>query len=722
LTLTTAVAVPEVVHAQPDKVNDTDIEVLENKDQGLSSLETVGCFNYGYRYHPAMEVPGRTQPFKERTAMHCQAWCKAVPGCKNFAYWLGTQECWLGAADSKLVMAKSFGAVSGPVTCPEQPAPACTEIPSFLFPAQSRQQTQEAWESGYQPTNLQCWPRKASGFPENCTSKEVQILEDTENGWPGQCEGMKLTDLDPGECQLRCFHNPLCAVWQTMPGTSGTRCFHGMFGTNCYRTNGLQPYRAQRLMHGDFRVLANIAGIQIMGLQQAFEANVFTNLKDAENHCRMVCVSYLLCQYWQYSEVFGCWIEDVVKKRVAYPLVNDGVNLQTDSAGAKTVTAGEFIQHMCKKGPHVPLPTDEPTMTVTTTTIPETLPPTPRPTAYVPPVPKTGFVQTRTIEPVLSGYDEVKVQSIEGLNKGDFLRLTYDEGVDQSRAESEGAVVRSLHEPDTIVFTHPLRRGYPKHTLVTMQANGACYDTNFDGTDVHGEDCSRYADFNSICGDNDDEDFTARDMCCSCMGGSPVPVTKPPPITTTATPKTTTQGRAVRRPTDWDTASMGGLGGSQSLSANQAQEVVTLILLCLTIVFCIGCIITAWTVAFQRRKYNKTHGRELHYTGQYTSGEHADQSLVHSDAHSFYGAQGGADAAHDQGSPQAYQHAAVPTQVMQPGYGQPGYGQMQQGFGHMQQGYGPSPYEPQGPQVPFPTQRLSEGGPIGGQNQYYAPF
>lgn len=723
------------------------------QDHGLDNLEVTGCYHYGYRYHPAMEVPGHEQPFHMRTPMHCQAWCRATKGCANFAFWLDNHECWLGGKDAVLVMAKSFGALAGPATCPTaDPPESCTEIPSFLFPAPSRNQTQMAWDSGMQPTNLQCWPRKASGFPANCSGQEVQILEDTDKGWPGQCEGLKLTDLPAGDCQIRCMHNPLCAVWQTKG--SPASCYHGMFGTNCYQTTGEKPLRAQRLMHGDFRVLMNAAGIQIMGLQKAFDVTVFPVLQDAEAHCRMVCVSYLLCQYWQYSDVYGCWIEDVRVKRIAYPLVNNGVDLRTNSGGAKTVTAGEFIQHTCKQGPPVPLPLDEPTMTITTTTSTKATPGSTvltraadagdtelavqsevgfdvgdhieiagggkKETAVItsfgtivvakglnnafpvgttvavqeqPGKPATatrsvGFRGTRTTAPVLTGGTEAQVESSEGLSAGDRIRISYGQ-------QTEGATVSDVGDR-VIYFTGGLQHGYPSPAIVT-EDQGHCYDTNGAAKDKLGTGCGFYTENPGSCpsghgGDdataNDDADFTASDMCCECGGGS-------------SQAPTVDEGPAPSPPPPPPPAAVNDKGsGGVSLGAPQvAPEMAMLGLLVLLGLLCAGCIGYAFYVALERRKYNSSRA----------------VSLVKADA---------GDGPSPPSSPQAQSMPTwgLPTQVMP----QQGYPPQQGYYG----GYDGSPTRPAlqpaaaasyGGQGCFPQPRGGAGGPLGGPNQYYSP-
>ena len=49
---------------------------------------------------------------------------------------------------------------------------------------------------------------------------------------------------------------------------------------------------------------------------------------------------------------------------------------------------------------------------------------------------------------------------------------------------------------------------------------GSCSNTNFGGVDPDGYDCSSYIGSNNLyCGSFDDSDFVANEMCCACGGG-----------------------------------------------------------------------------------------------------------------------------------------------------------------------------------------------------------
>jgi len=170
----------------------------------------------------------------------------------------------------------------------------------------------------------------------------------------------KVVDLRPGEtCKMRCFKSALCGVWKvenfTTPGVP--TCWQALHGTNCYSGNVQPPIRAQRVMHGSFRKLMESTGMLIKNLTKAFDTtDVGNNKTEGGARCRRICLSYLFCQYWQYSTKLGCWVEDPAAKEVAYPMISQSWAMERDSS----VIMGEYIQHTCIPGEQVPLPTDAP--------------------------------------------------------------------------------------------------------------------------------------------------------------------------------------------------------------------------------------------------------------------------------------------------------------------------------------------------------------------------
>jgi len=330
--------------------------------QDLSAIP-VGCFSYGYKFYPALpNISG--MPFTVNNVLECQAKCRRTTGCYHFAFFQSNGQCWMGDLKSRIIRAATRGVISGPAFCTREAEAACSDIPGPEFPASTAAASRAAWPGGEQPTNLQCWPRLQSGFPDRCHSRMATVLEDTAAGWPGRCDNMRrINDLGPAEtCQLRCFNSALCGVWavENQSQVGQVTCWHGMNAMNCYNGNGIPPMRAQRIMHGAFRVLMNTMGMQIMNLTRAFDTTGVPTVKDGIRRCRKTCLSYLFCQFWQYSTVWGCWIEDPAASKVAYPLVNDGHSLIVEVDSANSVKAGEYIQHFCADEPTVPLPTDSP--------------------------------------------------------------------------------------------------------------------------------------------------------------------------------------------------------------------------------------------------------------------------------------------------------------------------------------------------------------------------
>jgi hypothetical protein len=179
----------------------------------------------------------------------------------------------------------------------------------------------------------------------------------------------QVKDLHEDEtCQSRCMLEPLCAVWQLRNATEqggNYTCWHGIAGEGCRETTEPKPVVAQRLQHGNFRVLMNLAGMQLANLWRVFDASFFANWEDGARECRLVCISFLLCQYWQYNDGLGCFIEYPLQGGqyvVPYPLVKDNIMLSSSGTAMQHIRAGEFIQHYCREtdGVPLPLPTDAP--------------------------------------------------------------------------------------------------------------------------------------------------------------------------------------------------------------------------------------------------------------------------------------------------------------------------------------------------------------------------
>eukprot|EP00419_Tripos_fusus_P062020 CAMPEP_0172904520 /NCGR_PEP_ID=MMETSP1075-20121228/172813_1 /TAXON_ID=2916 /ORGANISM="Ceratium fusus, Strain PA161109" /LENGTH=495 /DNA_ID=CAMNT_0013761583 /DNA_START=65 /DNA_END=1548 /DNA_ORIENTATION=+ len=297
-------------------------------------------------------------PFTVGSALECQGKCEGTAGCAYFSFISRSGHCWLSNSSSNAVRAPVEGSVTGPARCQAKDL-ACSAMPDARFPAITPGKSRATWPGNHQPTNLQCWPRLASGFPRRCPYHVATVLEDTIHGWPGRCENMqKIDDLKHGEtCKQRCVQSALCGVWSVENTTSKVKgketCWHALHGVNCNDGKGPRPVRAQHLMHGSYRRLARLKGLRIPNLTRAFK--ISHDAEEGRRRCRVACLSYLFCQYWQYSVKEGCWLEDPAAKEVSYPMVLpvNGKGLSDESWD------GEFIQHVCRPDSVAPLPTTD---------------------------------------------------------------------------------------------------------------------------------------------------------------------------------------------------------------------------------------------------------------------------------------------------------------------------------------------------------------------------
>eukprot|EP00913_Durusdinium_trenchii_P020165 g18947.t1 len=75
-----------------------------------------------------------------------------------------------------------------------------------------------------------------------------------------------------------------------------------------------------------------------MGLSLAFRSS---DLKKAPRRCKLLCLSLLPCQAWQYSDGFGCYVENPYLGPLPYPPV-----VQRSTAFAQKAQ-GEYLQRLC---------------------------------------------------------------------------------------------------------------------------------------------------------------------------------------------------------------------------------------------------------------------------------------------------------------------------------------------------------------------------------------
>jgi len=184
------------------------------------------------------------------------------------------------------------------------------------------------------------------------------MLQDRKDGWPGLC--LKLFDASQIEnediCKQVCHYDARCAVWQFNNQTSPGQCWVG-FGENCVYRDGyaasITVQGAQRLMHGEVKVLMNISGWKINNL---YNIGMFHegNMDVSILRCKAWCYSSIHCEYWQYGPG-GCWVDGPLfstargtnpGNKVQYPLTTNGGATNT-TVEASGMMFGEYIQHYC---------------------------------------------------------------------------------------------------------------------------------------------------------------------------------------------------------------------------------------------------------------------------------------------------------------------------------------------------------------------------------------
>eukprot|EP00930_Biecheleria_cincta_P095123 TRINITY_DN87146_c0_g1_i1.p1 TRINITY_DN87146_c0_g1~~TRINITY_DN87146_c0_g1_i1.p1 ORF type:complete len:869 (-),score=130.71 TRINITY_DN87146_c0_g1_i1:212-2776(-) len=340
-----------------------------------------GCFYKNARYGG----PGETLEFKKRTIYECQKQCvlNASWGCEFFGFFPASGACYLGGSNSTFTQSFGEGGYTGPRVCPERPV-ACTETPSADFPGVDERSSSLAWPSHKVPGNMECWPKDyVTHLFKSCPG--VKVLEDTASGWPGRCLGLKQVVVPLHEsCQSWCGKQVSCSVWQEVdrPYPDPAECWHSYFspGSECFTRalhNGSEavtwkPKRAQRIQHGQIRVLKKLSSVEIKGLRLIFDQNYFIDQTQAVEACRISCYSDIGCQWWYYNKATGCFGEDV--NRHAFGGMVTSKFFSRNSTFAEYLLDGEYIQHICPSAgdaslsSHEPIPTYTPPTTSGTTT------------------------------------------------------------------------------------------------------------------------------------------------------------------------------------------------------------------------------------------------------------------------------------------------------------------------------------------------------------------
>jgi len=317
-----------------------------------------GCYYKHARYE---------SPFAHKTnasTIHeCQQKCVESVGLKCFFFGFHpfSGACHLAPADAAFAP-YSHDFYAGPKVCPEQPV-VCTDVPTPAFPAADAEMSKMAWPVHMVPAKLGCWPKDYVG-KKFMACPRVTVVEDTNTGWPGLCEGLKEVVVPYQEtCQSWCEKKASCSVWQEVQKENSLEkvCYQTFWspGVDCYTTRlfkngtedfGFKPLRAQRLMRGEVRVLKKLSFVHIDGLKRVFNENYFAKQEDAVKACQTICYSDLGCQWWIYNRLQGCFVEDISHQRLPVPMTTQ--TFRVFASEAAEVLDGEYIQHQCKEIPY----------------------------------------------------------------------------------------------------------------------------------------------------------------------------------------------------------------------------------------------------------------------------------------------------------------------------------------------------------------------------------
>ena len=364
----------------------------------------LGCFLYGWKISDA--IWGTPNPVNATDALQCQQICANTPDCETFGFQPTWKDCWLGSKMQVPTRSSDISFVAGPAECQVagkfrsglSASPACALSPSPNFPGSTALQSADEFADGFVPVPLQCWPHWQSGKPALCKGLPVETLEDTATGWPGKCLGLHRTQLPVTEdCESSCRGNVSCASFQVVRTDGGLlECWQGT-GYDCFRDAEVNVVQAKRFMHGHYRVLKDLRGYEVTGLQYAFSGSFFSDVNEAVKMCNHTCLSNIGCHAWRFSTGDGCWFDDPLRGSLTYP--PDSKTMVADTEAAALVVAGEYIQRLCE------VPQDlTPRRTWTTTILPKVLP---LPEVALPnmsDLPAMPFVLTETVAPLLSTF------------------------------------------------------------------------------------------------------------------------------------------------------------------------------------------------------------------------------------------------------------------------------------------------------------------------------
>lgn len=238
-------------------------------------------------------------------------------------------------------------------------SPTDIETPRAGFPGATAAASDATFPSGKQPVRLQYWPQLHYGLANRTLLGcwKVQVLHDTQKEWPGLCVNLapnREVAATEAACRTFCENEPRCPVWQFANQTSPGQCWVG-FGTNCANRKGrgadISVQAAQRIMHGDVRVLMDLRGWKINHL---YQIGFFDSGDDVlgVDRCKAWCYSTIGCQYWQYSAAAGgCFVDAPMFSTQRNSKPNEVVQYPLTTTGGASPNAafqdGEYITHYC---------------------------------------------------------------------------------------------------------------------------------------------------------------------------------------------------------------------------------------------------------------------------------------------------------------------------------------------------------------------------------------
>jgi hypothetical protein len=227
-----------------------------------------------------------------------------------------------------------------------------SELPGPGWPGVTAAASNASWPSGHQPARLEAWPKTTEGLPAPCW--KTTVVFDKANGWPGKCLNLfRVPEVGLAEnCRMACWGDPRCAVWQFVNQTIPGQCWIGA-GIQCDNrgnfVSSINVQGAQRLMHGEVRVLKSMVGVKVKNLFELGEYREGTQDLSIMR-CKAWCYSIISCDFWQFSASKGCFIDAPMlstqkgafpQNVVSYPLTAADVTQDPD------IIAGEYVQHYC---------------------------------------------------------------------------------------------------------------------------------------------------------------------------------------------------------------------------------------------------------------------------------------------------------------------------------------------------------------------------------------